>query len=288
MSSPDLSTRSCQLVPMFIQLNGRRLFALKLTPDGPPPEGAVLYLPPFAEEMNRCRNHVAATARRMAAQGLAVLMLDPYGTGESDGRLDEPDWQTWLDDAVGAARWLHSDTGQVPLHLWGVRTGALLAAEAADALAPLVTSLLFWQPVLDGKTFLNQYLRLRIASQLVKDGERETTESIRLRLASGERIEIAGYPLAGHMADSLATRRLDRCQSLTRLPVHWLDLTAKPDQPLALPAQKLLNGLKEAGAQVHLHAVVSPPIWQTYDRELAPELHEATAAVLGRGMAGAP
>ena len=54
-----IATRSSTSHPQFLTLNGRRLFALRIEPVGPC-RGSVLYLPPFAEEMNRCRSHVAA------------------------------------------------------------------------------------------------------------------------------------------------------------------------------------------------------------------------------------
>src|SRR3546814_10965817 len=41
----------------------------------------LVYLPPFAEEMNRSRRMAALQARRLAALGLDVTLLDPFGTG---------------------------------------------------------------------------------------------------------------------------------------------------------------------------------------------------------------
>lgn len=278
--SSAAAPRATEMTPMFLTLNGRRLFALQVAPRGAV-QGTVLYLPPFAEEMNRCRNHVAATARALAARGQRVLLLDLYGTGESDGQIAEPDWGLWRDDAVAAARGLHADAGGLPLTLWGLRTGALLAADVAAAAPELpLARLLFWQPVLDGKTFINQHLRLRMASQLVHDGDRETSESLRARLAAGEPIEVAGYPLSGAMADSLGARRIGDLPSLARQPLAWIDVVTRPDQKLALPSQKLVDSLRAAGGQVEVQQVVAPQIWQTNDREHAPALLDATVAAV--------
>lgn len=269
--------RAWKSQPRFIELNGRRLFALQILPTGPC-TGAMLYLPAFAEEMNRCRSHVTAQARALAAIGYQCLLLDPYGTGESDGDIIDGDWDTWLADASAAAQWLVQQTGQ-PLTLWGVRTGALLAAELAAA--PAVAGLLLWQPVLDGKVFLNQYLRLRIASQMVNDSARETTDIIRARLSAGDIVEVAGYPLTGRMADSLAARRMEDFTGIASKRIAWAEIVAKPGQPMALPSRKLIEKLQTAGARVTSQAVACPMMWQVHERVEAPALLQATLALMG-------
>ena len=264
--------------PIFLTLNGRKLFALQVAPTGPC-TGAVLYLPAFAEEMNRFRSHVSAHARALAALGFQSLLLDPFGTGESEGEIVDGNWQHWLDDAAAAGQWLIAQTGQ-PLTVWGARTGALLAAEVAAGGAVDVAGLLFWQPVLDGKQFMNQYLRLRIASQMVKDAERETSELIRARLAAGEALEVAGYPLTGMLADSLAARRLDGFPSIARQRIAWLDLVARPGQDFAPASRNLIDQLRAAGAQLHCETVACPLVWQLHERVDAPELLQASARLM--------
>lgn len=268
-----MQTRTSITRPLFLEFNGRRLFAVEMIPTGPC-TGAVLYLPPFAEEMNRLRSHAAAQARAFAALGLRTLLLDHYGTGESEGGTADVDWTIWRDDSMAAARWLHEQSGHTPT-AWGARTGALLAAElAADSSAP-VSRLLFWQPVSDGQVFLTQYLRLRIASQVVSDGERETTEMLLQRLHAGEVVEVAGYPLTGGMADALAQRRLGSLLQHGRQPVAWIEVVAKPEQPLAPASRRVLQDLAE-GRAVQSRAAACPMVWQVAKRVDAPELIAAT------------
>lgn len=275
MTPPRLSTAH----PAFIELNGRRLFTLRIAPTGPR-RAAVLYLPPFAEEMNRCRSHVVAQARALAATGHDCLLLDPFGTGESDGLFAEATWTHWRDDAEAAARWWRSQTGG-PLTVWGIRTGALLAAEVATGGRADVDRLLFWQPVLDGKLFLTQHLRLRIASQMVHDTERETTETIRARLSAGEDIEIAGYPLSGRLADGLATARMPDAAALARCRIDWIEVVAKPEQPLAPVSRRLVDAVLAAGGALNAHTVADPLIWQLQERDDAPALHALSLRLMG-------
>ncbi|MES2715279.1 MAG: hydrolase 2, exosortase A system-associated [Pseudomonadota bacterium] len=279
-SNPQSGRRSTAR-PGFHHVNGRRLFGLEIVPTGTC-HGAVLYLPPHVEEMNRCRSHVVLQARALAARGWHCLLLDPHGTGESDGETDAADWDHWRADAAAAAAWLAQQTGHAPT-LWGLRTGALLAAELATSAAVPVAGLLLWQPVLDGKLYLNQYLRLRIASQLVRDGEKETTDSIRARLAAGEVVEVAGYPLTGRMADALAARSLAGFGSVAGLRIDWLEVVARPEQPLGLPSRKLADSWTATGARVATTTVADPMIWQLQERDDAPALQAASLQLMEAG-----
>lgn len=265
--------------PVFLEFNGRRLFAIQVSPTQAC-TGSVLYLPPFAEEMNRCRSHVAAQARILAGAGYRCLLLDPHGTGESDGQITDGDWTHWLEDAEAAGQWLVGQTGR-PLTVWGVRTGALLAADLVSRSRLDVAGLLFWQPVIDGKQFLGQYLRLRIASQMVHDTGRETSESIRKRLAAGESIEVAGYPLTARLADSLTVRHMKDFQALQKHRVDWIEIASQADQALAPPSRRMVDALVAGGARINTATVAGPMIWQLQQRAEAPELLQVTLGLLG-------
>ena len=64
---------------------------------GIPVRGALVYVHPFAEEMNKARRMAALQARAMAAAGYAVLQIDLYGCGDSAGdcRLAEACASSW-------------------------------------------------------------------------------------------------------------------------------------------------------------------------------------------------
>ena len=272
--APEAS--SVRVVPQFLTLDGRRLFSLCWQPVGAA-KGTLLYLPPMAEEMNRCRSHVAGTARAAAAQGWRCLLLDPYATGESEGDGEVADWNLWVDDTVALLAQLAAQQG--PVVLWGARTGALLAAEAAHRVPQHVQRLLFWQPVLDGGLFLNQTLRLRIASQMLQDGAKETTDSLRRRLAEGDTLEVAGYPLPGRLAMALDSRKMATLRDGLALPVSWLEVVSG-DGGVAAPASRKL--IDTWPAPVDLHTVACPMVWQVHDREDAPALVDGMLRLLAR------
>ena len=88
-----------RLCPLFIDGTAGRLFAIYLAPAPEAPRrGAVLYLPPFAEEMNRSRRMVLLQARRMVELGYQVLIVDLYGTGDSEGDFADARWAIWRAD----------------------------------------------------------------------------------------------------------------------------------------------------------------------------------------------
>ena len=77
--------------PLFIDRPGGDLFAL-YHPPRRAPQGGVVYIPPFAEEMNRSRRMAALQARALAESGWGVLTIDPYGCGDSAGDFADARW----------------------------------------------------------------------------------------------------------------------------------------------------------------------------------------------------
>jgi exosortase A-associated hydrolase 2 len=236
----------------------------------------LVYLPPFAEEMNRARRMAALQARRLSALGVDVLLLDPCGTGDSAGDFGEARWETWREDASTAVAWLRERSGGA-VGLWGLRLGALLAAEVASDAPQGIARLLLWQPVLSGDRYLTQFLRLRLAASLGRDAGRETTQDLRARLAQGEPLEIGGYELAPALAAALSGRDLRSLLSCPTMPhTDWLEVSSAEQPELSPATAKMLEKLDEAGARVVSRAVRGEPFWTIQEFTLAPALLDAT------------
>lgn len=186
-------------------------------------KGGIVYLHPFAEEMNRSRAVVARQARAFAAAGYAVLQIDLHGCGDSAGDFGEASWDHWRTDAHAALQLLQTRF-DVPLCLWGLRSGALLAGEVARELAAGI-SLLLWQPVLSGKQHLQQFLRLGLAADMLEgrvgEGAR-SSEMLLAELENGHSVEIAGYALAPALARGLAASALPQPTPAQRM--HCIEL----------------------------------------------------------------
>ena len=213
MPIPESDSR---LRPMAVMGERGPLIGFYRPPDaGLDAQGDVLVVPAFGEEMNRCRSMVAMQAQALAAVGVGTLVLDPHGTGDSSGEFDEGDWDAWRADLWQGVDWLRRH-GNGCRALWGVRLGALMAAEMA-AEDRGIDRLLLWMPVVAGKAYWTQFLRIRIAAEMADANGVKSTEELRQRSAKGQAVEASGYlvgPLlaAGHAGHAgwRAIERQDR------------------------------------------------------------------------------
>src|SRR5690242_11050763 len=112
---------------------GQRFCLYHRAAAGIPERGAVVFVHPFAEEMNKCRRMAALQSRALAAAGYTVLQMDLLGCGDSSGDFADATWEAWVDDVGLACTWLWQRSA-APLWLWGLRGGCLLAAAAAREL----------------------------------------------------------------------------------------------------------------------------------------------------------
>ena len=155
MNAPLMSTPRVE--PFFFDADPGTRFSLFHAPaPHVPARGAILYIHPFAEELNKSRRMAALQSRRFAAMGYAVLQIDLFGCGDSCGDFSAARWDLWQRDLAVARAWLAQRCAG-PMHLWGLRLGGLLALDLACTDPP--DGIILWQPFLRGRTCINQYLR---------------------------------------------------------------------------------------------------------------------------------
>jgi exosortase A-associated hydrolase 2 len=236
--------------------------------------GGVLYVPPFAEEMNKSRRMAALQARLLAAAGFGVLIPDLHGTGDSAGDFADARWAVWRDDVARGGAWLRR-RGHQRLCLWGLRLGGLLAAELAGELG--ATRLLLWQPALSGERFLQQFLRLRLTADRLKGGG-ETMARLREMLAAGQSLEVGGYQLHPELASALERVRPTAPVGGTR--VDWFELAGAPGASLPPASQRVVDEWRGAGVSVHVRTTAGEAFWSTQEMAVAPALLDATLAAL--------
>jgi exosortase A-associated hydrolase 2 len=263
--------------PFFLPVPGGSRYCLFHAPQGACRE-ALVYLHPFAEEMNKTRRMAALQARALAARGVGVLQIDLHGCGDSSGEFSEARWEGWKAD-VGAARaWLAERLGR-PVGLWGLRLGALLALDYAAGAPERPPRLLLWQPVSNGAVFVNQFLRLRIAADLLQEGASNGgTKALRAGLEQGKPVEIAGYELAPALVAAIDP--LDASVLAPRgCRIDWFELTAAAGRPLPPVAARLAATWQAQGIDLGVHLVHGEPFWSTQEITECPALLEATGAL---------
>jgi exosortase A-associated hydrolase 2 len=248
-----------------------------LTHSAGKPRRAVLYLHPFAEEMNKARRMAALQARRLATDGYAVLQIDLHGCGDSSGEFSDARWDGWKRDAQAAICWLRHRFA-VPVTLWGLRVGTALAAELAHE--DSVDHLLLWHPVTNGSQFLTQFLRLRVASEMIAAGAATTaTRELREALKHGQSLEIAGYDLHSELAAALERFRLEDLTPAVK-QVDWIDVVADVAQPLRPAARKVLDAWRVGGVRTNTAQVAGEPFWSTIEITECEPLLELTCSAM--------
>jgi exosortase A-associated hydrolase 2 len=251
-----------------------RRFCLFHEPLGPP-RAALVYLHPFAEEMNKSRRMAALQARALAAAGYAVLQIDLSGCGDSSGDFIEAHWAGWVEDALSAAQWLRERT-DAPLWWWGLRSGTLLGVQAAARLdAP--SNLLLWQPAVSGKLLLHQFLRLRAVRDMLDGSAPGAAAQLRAELGNGRAVDIAGYALAPALAEGLGAAELVPPPRPGR--AIWVEIGNDNSSSAMLSAR---DQWATAGWDVGLHSLAGSPFWQTAEIETVPALIDLTTKEIQR------
>lgn len=242
--------------------------------------GAVIYLHPFAEEMNKSRRMAALTARAMADAGYDVLQIDLLGCGDSSGDFSDASWQSWRQDVVLAHRWLR-EKSQAPLTLWGLRLGCLLAASAASDL-PEPASFLFWQPVISGRQHWEQFMRLKMAAALSEGSAKGAVAQLRQQLSESRTVEIAGYTVSPSLVGAL--EQIDLSPPARPGRLAWFALSSRPDGVLPATSESCLANWRNAGFDVEAKLLQGPSFWQTSEIEVVPGLVSASVAALEQAV----
>lgn len=245
-------------------------------------EGAVpgiVYAHPFCEEMNKTRRMAALQSRRFAAAGYAVLQIDLFGCGDSSGDFADARWETWKQDLRIALGWLKS-RARGPLALWGLRLGATLAADVARDPGLGVEQILLWQPVVSGELLLTQFLRLRLAAEMLADGAAQSgVRELRESLRGGLSQEIGGYDLHPRLAAEIEGLRLAELVPAVKR-AHCLEVSASAEPKLSPASQRAMEAWRSRGLDVHTTAVEGEPFWSTLEITECETLLAATEASL--------
>jgi exosortase A-associated hydrolase 2 len=244
--------------------------------DGP----AVLFLPPFAEEMNKSRRMLMLTARACAVRGRAGLMVDLAGSGESSGDFSAARWEIWRENVADAVTWLQA-RGHREIAVVGLRMGALLALEQARAYPGSFSGILLWHPIVNGESMVTQFLRMRVAGGLMASADvRESTSQLRSLLTAGQSIEVGGYELSPHLIAALDGLRIEALADAAMPAIEWIEVVAGEGRGPTPAAKGIVETWRARGVNVSLSGVSGVPFWSTVEIATSPELIEHTLAKL--------
>ncbi len=263
--------------PAFIDGQHGDLFTLYFpAADNTAPRGDLIAIPGFAEEMNRSRTIIAAQARVLQNRGFGVLLLDPYGTGDSEGDFADARWEFWRDDVIAATDWIESQGNKV-LGLWGIRLGGLLAADLVSWKPGRFNRLLLWDPVTSGKSYLDRFLRIAATSPQ-HDAKGIALTGDRIRLDHSDPLEVAGYPISRSLMHGISRTDMAGALQGQSPRIDWLDLRLR-DQARQVDVEAVRTAMTEP-AVLKYRQIDAQPFWSVQDVRPDPEIFAATLELL--------
>jgi len=251
-----------------------------------PAHGCVLVIPPFAEEMNKSRRMIALVARSLANRGFTTILPDLVGTGDSLGDFATATGESWEENLADVCDWCEASGHRVSAIL-AIRLGAAIALRAVDkGRMPSLKTTVLWQPVFDGRRYLTQFLRLRVAAGLTGESK-ESTNDLHARLAKGETIEVAGYEVSSRLAAYVQALTVPATLPQRLGAVTWFDVVRQDGAVQPLWASALCEAARADGRCVHYESVVGEQYWNTVAISTLPELIDRTVEAFLEDRPGA-
>ena len=196
------------LTAEFIDTAEGRLFVVERAPLDPR-GGTTLLVSPLGDEMNKSRALFTQLGISLAREGRALIVVDLFGTGDSEGNFEDASIERWSKNLDALATW-SSQRGYAIDSIVAVRFGCLLAAHWARNTNRQFASTVFWQPVLNGAQIVSQWLRVRVAASMFDGNSKVTGAELESELKEGRSLEIGGYPLTSSFASELRSLDLTR------------------------------------------------------------------------------
>jgi exosortase A-associated hydrolase 2 len=240
-----------------------------------------IFIPPFTDEMNKSRRSAVLLARALARHGVGTLIIDLYGTGDSNGEFVNARWDIWQQDIKCAAQWLQQQGNEI-LNLVGLRMGALLAMDCIEHLDATIEKVVLWQPIISGKSMMTQFLRLRSTASAMISGKKESVQDLRNLLEQGHSIEVAGYELAPELVKALDEVNLKPSGLDKSFTIQWLELVYGAELPPA--SKKLVESWKDQGVNISAHAISADPFWMGQNITVVTDLLNMTAHLFEIGV----
>ncbi|MFL5579782.1 MAG: hypothetical protein ACJ8AO_05360 [Gemmatimonadaceae bacterium] len=233
--------------PMFFGDSAAELFGCLHT--AADPVASALVVPPVLHEGMGSHRTLVQLAARLAAAGISALRFDCRGMGDSAGDGEDAGPADWQVDVTTAAAELARHAGQGHPSIAGLRLGASLALlrQCGPDASP-APALVLWDPVVSGKTWVEELLAL----QRERFGE-----------TGGE---VLGFPLGptlGRQLEAIDLRTAAR-------PAVRRVLVVQTTGSVAGEIDALVARLQAMGTAVERRAFDTPPFWRDPGKTFVP------------------
>lgn len=233
----------------------RQMVGLLQTPAaGKPLRAGFLLCRPFGQEAVRTAPIYRAVSDRLAREGCTVLAFDHHGCGDSPGDLEVQSLGDWTGDTLAARAQLGRDAPGVRLHWFGMGVGANIAALAALQADPAPDCVVLWEPVLDGRAYLERLIDAH-REDLAREMDRSWPELVRRgEPEPGVPGSLLGFTLGPRLHEELAQTR--------ELPL--LAIAERGTRVVMAVPEKQLGGYAAKGdSRVSVQAIETPTNWMS-------------------------
>lgn len=231
----------------------------------------VLFVPPFGEEVNLCRRFQSLVRANLSRAGVVCVIPDLYGTGDSEGLLEDADWDSWRQDLVKVVQHFcvaggSKDNLEHRLSIVAIRAGCLLAADLVQSMKnepdiPELENIVFFQPERNGKEVISRLFRSRILAQRLAGDRSENTQDLWSLLKAGQCIRAGGHLLSAELCMSMSEKTLDDFLLVSHGKVRtWFELQKSGSTSVQRAEEFSLVGWNVSGFK-------SAPFWQMYEVE---------------------
>ena len=242
-----LATAGSRVQPMFFGDPAAELFGCLHAAANP--VGSALVVQPVLHEYMGSHRTLVQLAARLAAGGITALRFDTRGTGDSSGDGGDSGPADWQIDVTTAAAELARHAGQGHPSMTGLRLGATLALlrQCAPGASP-APALVLWDPIVSGKTWVEELLALHRE----RFGEIEG--------------EVVGFPFGPALRGQLEAIDL---RTVGRPAVRRV-LVVQTSGSAAAEIDALVARLQSVGTAVERCAFDTPPFWRDPGKTFVP------------------
>ena len=232
--------------------------------------------------MNKSRRMAALQARALSEAGISVLQIDLMGCGDSAGDFGDATWPIWVADVVRGGSVASRAHGLRPASFGDCGPAACLRVAAAATLES-APDLVFWQPVISGRQHLQQFLRLRVAGELIGRAGADRTGTDRASREARRRRDTRHRRLCARpRRGALGLDAADLAPLPTRIRVAWFEVSSSEPPEMSPAGANAGEAWQAAGSDVSASAVAGLPFWQTQEIAECAPLIDATTAVVRR------
>jgi pimeloyl-ACP methyl ester carboxylesterase len=260
--------------PCYFGTDSHRLYGV--IPESPGSASlALVFCPPFAEEMVTTYARFATWGKQLGAEGIPVVRFHPFGTGESGGSFGEFNLTSAVRDACSAADLARKRLSPSRLGYFGLRLGGTIAMLAACQRP--VDLVVLWSPVTNISQYQRELFRGLLAKEMVHQGVtkvRRTTQDMIAELETGRPVDLMGYEFSPQLYREMAAAG-KWPETPPAKHVIWLARPAEEKTATAIVEQ-----WKKSDSRIDFAVLPEPAFWEEFGSAFADRFAAKTLELL--------